>query len=913
MAREGEISESEGWYRQFVETLPHLLWTCRADGATDYLSQRLLAYLGVDQEQMLGDRWLEQIHPHDRDRAAEAWRRAVATGSEYHTEYRLRRHDGVYRWMDARALPLRDAQGNITKWFGACTDVHEQREVQEALRVEQQRLEKMAAVSPQLLHSFRRSPEGTYSFPYVSPAFTKLFGVTAEEMALDSASLFARYHPDDRPGMVTALMESARTMSPWRYEWRVDVPGRGEVWIEAHSMPVQDPDGGITWHGSLDDVTERKRKEAALRESELKFRQIANAVDHAFWMMETEPGERITYVSPAVEKIWGRKPEQFYDDPRLWAACIHDEDRARVLATFLEWAQAPYDAQFEAEYRVKKSDSEVRWVLDRAWPIPDPNARGLRLAGVAADITERKRFEQALVASNERYEQIARSVNHVFWVLDLGPVRRVSYVSPAFETIWGRKREEIYADPDLWMKSIDERDLPAAQKAYERWLAHPDSEQALDTEYRIVRPDGSTRWLHDTGMSTLDASGRPLRVSGVAEDITARKEAEVALREERDRLAKMAVTSPVLLQSYRLRPDGSVSFPFGAERLSPLFDVPAEVLERDASAALARIHPEDRERAAKSFEESRAHLTPWNDEFRLVHPVRGVIWVEGHSVPVLEPDGAIVWHGAIMDITERKRSEEEIRRLNAALEERVAQRTAELEAANRDLEAANRELEAFSYSVSHDLRAPLRTVNGFSQALLEDFGSALPDGSQRYLTTIRNGAQRMGQLIDDLLAFSRLGRKPLKQRTVDVGALVRDCLEELGQPLRSETAEVVIGDLPPCVGDPSLLRQVFLNLLSNAFKYSRHRSPARVEIGSRVEPDGEVVYFVRDNGTGFDMAYAHRLFKVFQRLHREDEFDGTGVGLAIVKRIVVRHGGKVWADAAPDRGATFSFTLGSQW
>ncbi len=170
----------------------------------------------------------------------------------------------------------------------------------------------------------------------------------------------------------------------------------------------------------------------------------------------------------------------------------------------------------------------------------------------------------------------------------------------------------------------------------------------------------------------------------------------------------------------------------------------------------------------------------------------------------------------------------------------------------------------------------------------------------------------MGQLIDDLLAFSRLGRKPAEaaQRRRG-GAGTRPCLEELEQPGGGGEAEVELGELPPCVGDPSLLRQVFLNLLSNAFKYSRHRKPAHVEIGSHQDQAGQVVYFVRDNGTGFDMAYAHRLFKVFQRLHREDEFDGTGVGLAIVKRIVTRHGGQVWAEAAPDRGATFSFTLGT--
>jgi PAS domain S-box-containing protein len=911
MAREGEpLPESEAWYRQFVETLPQLLWTCRADGSLDYASKRLLTFLGVPEAELFGRGWLDSVNPEDREHAGESWARAVATGSEFQCEFRFRRHDGAYRWMDVRAHPLLDDDGKVVKWFGAYTDIHDRREVQEALRIEQQRLEKMAAASPQALHSFRKGPDGTYGFPYVSPAFTKVLGVESDELARDPSGLFARYHPEDMRGMAVALAESERTMSPWRYEWRVEVPGRGEVWVEAHSTPVRDADGGITWHGTLDDVTERRRKDAELRESELRFRQIANAIDHVFWMMEIEPRERITYVSPPVERLWGRKPREFYENPRLWMESIHEADRPRVRAAFEHWLKEPYEHQFQFEYRLQKQGEDVRWVLDRGWAIQDKDVPSLRIARVVADITERKRSEEALVASNERFEQIAESVSHILWVLELEPVRRVSYVSPSFEKIWGRKREELYQDPDLWMASIDERDRPAAKRAYEHWLRQPETEQVLDTEYRVVRPDGTRRWIHDTGRSKLDPTGKPLRVSGVAEDVTARKEAELMLREERDRLAKMAATSPVVLQSYRWRPDGSVSFPFGAERLALFFELPAEELERDARDALERIHPDDRERVERLFEYSRTHLTPWDAEFRLLLPKRGLIWVEGHSVPVPEPDGAVVWHGAIMDVTERKRTEGKIRRLNAELEERVAQRTAELEAANAELEEANRELEAFSYSVSHDLRAPLRTVNGFSQALLEDFGDRLPEEARRYLLTIRGGAQRMAQLIDDLLAFSRLGRKPLKRREVDVTALVRECLDELGHPQKTDGAEVVIGELPRCVGDPSLLRQVFSNLLSNAFKYSRHKKPARIEVGSRVDSGGRVVYFVRDNGTGFDMAYAHRLFKVFQRLHREEEFDGTGVGLAIVKRIVTRHGGQIWAEAAPDRGATFSFTLG---
>ena len=253
------------------------------------------------------------------------------------------------------------------------------------------------------------------------------------------------------------------------------------------------------------------------------------------------------------------------------------------------------------------------------------------------------------------------------------------------------------------------------------------------------------------------------------------------------------------------------------------------------------------------------------------------------------------------DITERKRAEAELRELNARLEQRVAERTEELE-------EANMEMEAFSYSVSHDLRAPLRAIDGYSRAVLEDYGSQLPEEGQRYLQTIRKGAQKMGELIDDLLTFSRLSRLPLSKQTVNTGALVEVALYDLTGECEGRRIDLRRGNLPSCWGDPALLKQVWINLLSNAFKYASGREVAVIEIGCKMEGD-ENVFFVRDNGTGFDMRYVHKLFKVFQRLHRAEDYEGTGVGLAIVQSVIHRHGGRVWAEAEVDRGATFYFTL----
>jgi PAS domain S-box-containing protein len=282
----------------------------------------------------------------------------------------------------------------------------------------------------------------------------------------------------------------------------------------------------------------------------------------------------------------------------------------------------------------------------------------------------------------------------------------------------------------------------------------------------------------------------------------------------------------------------------------------------------------------------------------------GSFWAYGTITPAYEESGALRGFSVIArDITERRKAEEEIRNLNQQLEQRVHERTAELE-------ATNKELEAFTYSVSHDLRAPLRHIAGFSKMLVEDAGGSLKPEAWHYLQRIQEGTHRMGALVDDLLSLTRLGRHEIRVQVTGIESIVSAVITELKPDTEGRVVEWKIGNLPFVEADPALLKVVFQNLLSNAVKYTRPRANAVIEVGAEQMEDEQVVY-VRDNGVGFNMKYADKLFGVFQRLHRAEDFEGTGVGLATVQRIVQKHGGRIWVEAELDKGATFYLALGS--
>jgi PAS domain S-box-containing protein len=419
----------------------------------------------------------------------------------------------------------------------------------------------------------------------------------------------------------------------------------------------------------------------------------------------------------------------------------------------------------------------------------------------------------------------------------------------------------------------------------------------LTVEGQHRRKDGSL-FPVEVRVSQFQAEGRDLALA-VARDISARRQAEAALQTSEERLrATLDNTPGVAVQWF----DRTGRVLYWNEASEKLYRIPSA--QAVGKTMLQLLHSPEQFREFLAFiallEKQGSAYGPAEIDLHSVHGAEVSVLYTMFMIP---GDGSEpIFVCMDVDITERKRAEAELQRHREHLEELVEARTAALE-------AANQELEAFSYSVSHDLRAPLRAINGFSQALVEEYADKLDATAMDYLNRVRQGALRMGELIDDLLKLSRVTRQDLRGESVNLGAVAAEIAAELRAREPGRDVDWLLAAPVLVTGDPHLLRIAMSNLLDNAWKYTSRMVHARIEFGVRHDV-GNAVYFVRDNGAGFDMQYADRLFGAFQRLHKVEDFPGNGIGLATVKRIVTRHGGRIWAESQPGQGATFYFTLG---
>jgi PAS domain S-box-containing protein len=472
----------------------------------------------------------------------------------------------------------------------------------------------------------------------------------------------------------------------------------------------------------------------------------------------------------------------------------------------------------------------------------------------------------------------------------MAPDSRRLRVNKAFCELLGYSETEMLARTVHHITHPDD----LAQDMAERARVLAGLTDTYQREKRYLHRDGHVVWGHLTCTLVRDDAGRPQHFISQVVDISERKQAQRELQ----------ATQSFLHMASQLGRLGAWAW----DRDSPTVTWSAEVcamhdvrpgFEPTLDQALRFFAPSCRPAIREKLRLCAEDGSPFDTEAQVVTAKGRHLWVRVICEAEWDAGGNVRRiQGACQDITEAKRSAEEVR---AELEERVRERTAQLE-------AANRELEAFSYSIAHDLRAPLASIDGFSKMLQQAVGP-VNGRAAHYLSRIRAGVRQMGELTDGLLALASLSRASLRSDDVDLAELARNAAAACRERAPRSGVEVVVAPALPVRGDARLLAQVMSNLVGNAWKFTGHTDGARIEVGRESNPDGTAVYFVRDNGAGFDMAYASRMFEAFQRMHAASDFEGTGIGLAIVHKIVTRHGGSIWAEGAPQRGATFRFTL----
>jgi PAS domain S-box-containing protein len=710
---------------------------------------------------------------------------------------------------------------------------------------------------------------------FVNSQMESLLGYAKDELVGQPVEVivperFRARHPEYRAGFFAS--PQARPMGGGRDLYGRHKDGREiPVEIGLNPMTTEERDFVIA---SVIDITERKRAEE-------RFRQVIEGSPIGKLMIDGEG--RIVLVNAQIETSFGYSRDELLGQPI--EMLVPERFRAGHPGYRAGFTSDPTTRPMGAGrdlYGLRKDGSEFPVEIGLN---PLETEQGLMVLGTILDITERKQAEENLRRSQEQLAGVIGSAMDAIVTVD--EEQRIILFNTAAERMFLYPAEDAIGQ--LLDRFIPQRFRAGHKEHIENFGRTNVTKRTMGGLGAIfgLRADGE-EFPIEASISQIESDGRKL-YTVILRDITERKRAEEALKEQ----ARILDLAPVLIRDLNGR---IIFWNTGSEQLYGW--TKEEALEKTTHSLLKTEFP-------RPLEEIKARLLArghWEGE--LVHTRRDGARIIVASNWVLHRD-ELGNPKAILevnnDITERRRAEEEVRRLNAELEQRVAERTAQLQ-------AANKELEAFSYSVSHDLRAPLRHINGFSQALLEDYADKLDEEGKGYLREVREASQEMAQLIDDVLQLARVTRSEMRREAVDLSRLAHEVIADLRKREPRREVSVNIQEGLSTHGDKRLLKIVLDNLLGNAWKFTSKREAAEISFGQE-EGGGESFYYVRDNGAGFEMAYADKLFGAFRRLHTADEFEGTGIGLATVLRVVNRHGGRVWAEGKIGEGAAFYFTL----
>lgn len=727
--------------------------------------------------------------------------------------------------------------------------------------------------------------------PHFSDEMYRITGTDKTAFIPTPENILSMIHPNDRALWSETMGNTIFTHQPVNIEVSIIRPEGDERRLHVIREVDCDANGNpIRIVGVAHDLTEERKIMQSLAEREQLLQTIMDNNPNMIYVVDHEG--RLMMLNKALADKYGREPTEIIGktDFDLAEMGVLDPKTAKAFNQDIMDVLENQTPKFIPEETGFEIDGEAVWMETLLTPFNLPGKQKMVL-GVSVDITERVKALKQIQESEELYRDLFNAITDAIIVSDTHG--NILSVNEETSNRLGYSTEEL--------KTMNVKDIDAPRYGE---FQEDTYDQLVENGPKTFRVHHVTKDGHEipTEVKVILFSyhGKPSFL-GICRDMTDWEEAQRLLQDREQLLSEVLDTNPNMVYLFNSQGRLELANRSMAEHLG----VNDSALSTMSIAEMLKqgiLTPDLAERMEKSNQmviENNLQLVITDgflpDRYGNPH------WFHTLLSPFVQEGEPTKVLGVSINITERKKNEDHIRNMNQVLESMVQTRT-------QALAQANEELQSFAYSISHDLRAPLRAVNGFSQILIEEFEESLNDKGLRYLNLVRENALLMGNLINGLLEFSRKGRQAINKRPVNPGELVEQVLMDMIHEYPKHKAKVVINELPECNADILLLRQVYQNLISNAYKFTSKTENPIIEIGSKIN-DNQIIYFVRDNGVGFDMKHADRLFGVFQRLHRTDEFVGTGVGLAIVQRIILRHGGTIWAESSLNEGATFFFTL----
>jgi PAS domain S-box-containing protein len=866
---EEALREKEQEYRSLVTATSQMIWFTSPEGLITEDIPLWRRYTGQRREEVTGYGWTDALHPDDKVRTDYTWRRAVERSQVYEAEYRLRSKYGEYRWFFARGVPIFDRNGNVKKWIGACNDIHDHKLAEEALRRSEKRFRVALENSPVTV--FECDADLRYTWVY-----NPRFGSSAE-------GLLGKRDDEIAPPAVAEKMLDYKRQAlalgrSGRFNLHVSHDGQ-HYYYDIVTEPLHDATGtvaGLTV-ASID-VTPQRRVEEALRTSEERLEMAVRAAgigifdwrfpeDHVIW---TEQEER----------LFGLAPGTFGGTTSAWAGYVLPEDLPEVQRQ-LEEHLARRDPELPMQYRIRRADGAVRWIEGAGKFIYAEDGTPLRAVGINMDITERKLADQALRQSESRFRRLFES--DLVGIIFSDREGVITDANNAFLALVGYNRDDLAARRLRW-KDLTPPEYAASDAEAMRQMMEKGG--AVPYEKEFFRKDGS-RVAILIGASLLKET-TPASAVGFVLDISDRKAARERLHLSEERFRLVAEATNEGIWDWDIRADQV----WRNEGYAKLFGYPPGQTNANLDGWQRRLHPQDTARVRRGVEEAlHGDKDNWADEYRIQKMDGSYAYVMDRAYILRDGQGRPVrMIGSKIDLTALKETQ-------LALEQQAI-----------ELKQSNADLEQFAYISSHDLQEPLNTAASFAKLLKRRYESRLDGDANDFIDFVVDATDRMKKIIRSLLEYSRISSVGKEADAVPLENVLGEVRKNLQPRLEETGADLRVGPMPTVRANEIQLLQLFQNLVGNALKF-RSAAPPVITVEAEEEP-GHWRFKVADNGIGMDMKYAgEKIFQVFQRLHSREEYEGTGIGLAICKKIVERHGGTIWAESQPGSGSVFYFTL----